>query len=73
MANETSSAVLLFIIIIVIIIIYYCAIVYYYYYLVLILYEMQVGTSHKSKDIRNLRVKIKSRILLVLLQENLFS
>ena len=44
MANETSPAALL----------YY----YYYHYLVLILYKMEVETSHKSQDIRGPRVKV---------------
>ena len=67
-ANESSSAVLLFILLLLLLQYHYN-----YYYLVLILYVLQVGTSDKSTDIRGLRVKIKSRILLVLLQQNLFS
>ena len=67
MANESSSAVLFFILLLLLLQYHY------YYYLVLILYVLQVGTSDKSTDIRGLRVKIKSRILLVLLQQNLFS
>ena len=74
MANETSSEQILFILLLLLLLQYryYYYYYYYYYYLVLILYVLQVGTSHKSKDIRGLRVKIQSRILLVLLQQNLF-